>query len=114
MFLWIALSVFLIVSILYYSVRYMIEKQILFTFADLFNVVFFGTAVVIAAILIIYLIFKTNNLQKIVMNNSECMRDCKQLLIQLQDDLIDLEDNEAKGHREIQLMIMELSRKLGV
>ena len=103
----IILSVFLICSVIYYFNIYFKSNQIVFTESDKFILIILGTSIIIASTLVTYFSFKINKLSTI-------LEDTRLLISNLQNDLAEIEDDNVNLHRTTQLMIMNLSRKLGV
>ena len=120
-FLWIILSVFLICMVGYYAEMYISTNQIVFTSSDVSMLIILGSAILVISILVIYLVFKVNKIntqlnivtEKLLESNSLIL-DLKNDIIEFQDILIDEEDNNVKQHRTTQLILMNLSKKLGV
>lgn len=105
--LWVILSVFLICSVLYYFNSYFVDSEIVFTKSDSFILTILGTSILTISILVIYLVFKVRSL-----NNT--INETRILILSLQEDLENIEDGNVNLHRTTQLMIMNLSKKLGV
>ena len=103
----IILSVFLICSVIYYFNIYFKSNQIVFTESDKFILIILGASIIIASTLVTYFSFKINKLSTI-------LEDTRLLISNLQNDLAEIEDDNVNLHRTTQLMIMNLSRKLGV
>lgn len=96
----IVLSVLIIASIIYYSYCYIINNNLIFTESDRFILLLFGVGTLVVCIVLIIvlclLVRIRNNLKEIV------------------DTMVDIEDNNAKLHRETEEIIMKLAKDLGV
>lgn len=79
----------------------------MFTSSDCFILSVLGISIVTISILVIYLVFKVKSL-------SITLDETKLLILNLREDLEDIEDSNVNLHRTTQLMIMNLSKKLGV
>lgn len=98
--LWVLLSVFMILSVIYYFDIYLTTNQIVFSSTDSLIVVAIGFTILLASMVLIYLVAKINSLEK---NISD-----------IKDLIYDVEDNDIEMQRTTQLIFMNLSEKLGV
>ena len=98
--LWVLLSVFMILSVIYYFDIYLTTNQIVFSSTDGLIVVAIGFTILLASMVLIYLVAKINSLEK---NISD-----------IKDLICDVEDNDIEMQRTTQLIFMNLSGKLGV
>ena len=96
----ITLIVGIILSVIYYAKVYMINTNLIFTSKDQFILIIFGVCIsIIIAIYIITFMFFINIKNEI------------QIILQ---EIISAEDNQIEFQRNTQMMILELSKKLGV
>lgn len=105
--LWVSLSIFLIASVIYYFNIYFKNNEIIFSKSDSLILIILGSSIIATSIVLIFLIFK-------VMNLNEVVNETKKLILNLKEEISDIEDNDIALHRTTQLMIMNLSKKLGV
>ena len=113
-FIWISLSLFLISVVFYYFKSYHDYNKIIVSENDTCILSCFGIGIIIISILTICLLFKVDFLSKKIDKYTEYMNDFKNLLFNLQSEIEEVEDENVKLHRTTQLMIMNLSKKLGV
>lgn len=117
----IILSVLSIACIGAFSIQYYIEKQLNFTYENIFVLIFAGALFLVVCIFTIYFSILIRHMMTTLNQNqdklesiSDIVKDYKKQISTLSTDLSEVEDNVLTEIRETQNLIMKLEQEIGV
>lgn len=97
---WLVLSIFIVVSIVYYASSYLSDYELSFTLEHRFILFLFAICVLIMVGLSSFILYRNFKLEKLV-----------KLVL---EEIADAEDNTIEFNRTTQNMIMKLANSVGV